>query len=216
MILVPIKNLAGAKQRLSEVLAQERRTELARIMFKDVCAALSEVAERPTVAVVTNDAYAARLAEQCGFEVIRDEENLGESAAISMATTEAEKRGAEFTLVLPADIPLVTAEEISTILAAAPPRGTVLVHASDGRGTNAILRRPANLFPCKFGNDSFLPHRAAARATGLPVVVLDSLPGVALDIDRPDDLAALLDSPERTRTQRLLREWDLARGTVAG
>ena len=48
----------------------------------------------------------------------------------------------------------------------APDEGSVLVPAADGRGTNAAFRRPANLFPLRFGNDSFKPHLAAAQATG--------------------------------------------------
>lgn len=216
MILVPVKNLEGAKQRLAAVLTREQRTELARAMLKDVCHALSEVKAQPRVALVTSDAYAARMARQCGFDVIPDETNLGETEAIAMATAEAEKRGAEFTLVLPGDIPLVSAEEVSAILEAAPPEGTVLVSAADGRGTNAVLRAPCSLIPCRFGNDSFLPHRAAARATGKPVVVLDGLPGIALDIDRPEDLEQLATGELRTRTQRLLRDWNEIRRAAAG
>src|SRR2546430_12409666 len=61
---------------------------------------------------------------------------------------------------------LITARELDQILKAAPVEGSVLVPAGDGRGTNAIYRRPAGLFPLRFGNDSFKPHLAAARATG--------------------------------------------------
>ena len=216
MILVPVKQLDGAKQRLAAVLTREQRSELARAMLKDVCHALAEVASHPRVALVTSDAYAARLARQCGFDLIHDDANQGESEAIAMATADAEKRGAEFTMVIPGDIPLVTAEEISTVLNAAPREGTVLVPAADGRGTNAILRTPCSLIPCRFGNDSFLPHRAAARATGKPLVVLDGLPGIALDIDRPEDLDQLTAAEPRTRTQRLLAEWNELRRSAAG
>ena len=216
MILVPVKNLNGAKQRLASMLSQQQRTELARAMIKDVCHALSEVPRRPRVALVTSDEYASRLARQCGFETIYDDENSGETEAIAMATQQAEKDGAEFSMVIPGDIPLVTAREITAVLAAAPAEGTVLVPAADGRGTNAILRRPCALIPCRFGNDSFLPHRAAARATQKEVVVLDGLPGIALDIDRPEDLQELADGEARTRTQRLVREWGIVRRAAAG
>ena len=216
MILVPVKNLNGAKQRLASLLTQQQRTELARSMLKDVCHALSEVPSPPAVALVTSDEYASRLARQCGFETIHDDENLGETEAIAMATQQAEKRGADFSLVIPGDIPLVTADEIAAVLAAAPAAGTVLVPAADGRGTNAILRRPCALIPCRFGNDSFLPHRAAARATQKEVVVLEGLPGIALDVDRPEDLEELAEGKPRTRTQRLVREWGVIKRAAAG
>jgi 2-phospho-L-lactate guanylyltransferase len=68
------------------------------------------------------------------------------------------------------------------------------------------LRRPADLFPLRFGNDSFQPHLAAARATNLPCTVLE-LPGVAVDVDRPGDLDRLASLPGETRAQRFIREF---------
>jgi 2-phospho-L-lactate guanylyltransferase len=115
----------------------------------------------------------------------------------------------DFTLVIPGDIPLIQASEIETILEVAPEEGSVLVPAADGRGTNAALRRPAGLFPLRFGNDSFKPHLAAARESGKPVVVL-SLPGIALDVDSPADLRRLVELPGETRSQRMVRQFDLA------
>jgi 2-phospho-L-lactate guanylyltransferase len=64
------------------------------------------------------------------------------------------------------------------------------------------------LFPLRFGNDSFKPHLAAARATNKPCVVL-SLRGIALDIDNPADLRQLAKAPGETRAQRMARQWDL-------
>ena len=207
MILIPVKDLSGAKQRLSSVLDQPRRTRLTRAMLKDVLAALAPLRPAVPITLVTGDAFARSLAEHYGFAVLHDADNPGETGAIEAATQFAAAQGAEFTLVIPADIPLVTAEEIAVVLQAAPERGTVLAPAADGRGTNAVLRRPAALFPLRFGNDSFQPHLAAARATGLPVQVLE-LPGIALDVDRPGDLAQLLRRPLTTATQELLCEWD--------
>jgi 2-phospho-L-lactate guanylyltransferase len=149
------------------------------------------------------------LAQSHRFEVIPDLANPGETGAIEMATRLCEARGVDSTLVIPADIPLIQCWELEEIMAQAPPEGSVLVPAGDGRGTNAAFRRPAGLFPLRFGNDSFKPHVAAAQATQKPCVVLE-LPGIAMDIDDAADLRKLISSPVETRTQRLAREWGLA------
>lgn len=209
MILVPIKDTATAKQRLAGVLDQAARTELARAMLHDVLTALRNWENRPAVGIVTGDSYATNLAEEYGFEVIPDADNPGETGAIEMATQVCVEHGVNETLVIPADIPLIQASELEEILRNAPAEGSVLVPAGDGRGTNAALRRPADLFPLKFGNDSFKPHHAAALATGRPCVVL-KLPGIAADVDNPADLLQLISLPGETRAQRLAREWKLS------
>lgn len=208
MILIPVKNLSGAKQRLASVLDQASRTELAQAMLLDVLSALHRWEGRPAVALVTSDAYAVSLARKLGFDVIADPDNAGETAAIEMATRVCIEAGADSTLVIPADIPLIEAWELEEIFRHAPEAGCVLVPAGDGRGTNAAYRRPGDLFPLRFGNDSFKPHHAAAQATGKPCVVLQ-LPGIAIDVDNPADLQQLMDAPGETISQRLLREWDL-------
>jgi 2-phospho-L-lactate guanylyltransferase len=205
VILIPVKNLSSAKQRLAAVLDQPSRTRLAQAMLHDVLAAVHGWEDRPQVAVVTGDPYAIDLAQKYGFEIIPDPDDPGETAAIEMATRVCVERGAESTLVIPADIPLVQAWELEEIMKHAPGEGSVLVPAADGRGTNAAFRRPANLFPLRFGTDSFKPHHAAAQATGKPCVVLN-LPGIAVDVDHPPDLEHLLSLPGETRAQRLVRD----------
>jgi 2-phospho-L-lactate guanylyltransferase len=204
VILVPVKNLSSAKQRLASVLGQPARTALAQAMLHDVLETLHRWKARPPVALVTSDPFADHLAKRYQFEIIPDPSNPGETGAIEMATQLCVKRGVQFTLVIPADIPLIQPWEFDEIMKHAPTAGSVLVPAGDGRGTNAALRRPANLFPLRFGNDSFKPHHAAAQATGNPCLVL-KLPGIAVDVDNPEDLPRLMAMPGDTRAQRLLR-----------
>lgn len=208
MILVPVKNLSNAKQRLASVLDQASRTELAHTMLLDVLETLASWNEHPAVGIVTSDPYALTLAERFAFTVIRDNANISETDAIEIATRYCESHGIGETLVIPGDIPLIQASELKTILESAPEEGSVLVPAGDARGTNAAFRRPAGLFPLRFGNDSFKPHFAAAKATGKPCLVL-SFPGIAMDVDNPSDLAQLAAAPGETRSQRLIRQWDL-------
>jgi 2-phospho-L-lactate guanylyltransferase len=214
MILVPVKNLENAKQRLASVLDQGTRTELAQAMLHDVLDALAACCSNSEVSLVTSDPFALDLAQTFSFRIIPDATNRSETDAIEMATQLCESRGVVNTLVIPADIPLIQSSEVTTLLQAAPKEGSLLVPAADGRGTNAIFRRPAALFPLRFGNDSFKPHLATARATGKPCVVL-SLPGIALDIDKPSDLVALASAPGDTRAQRLIRQWDVRELPVA-
>jgi 2-phospho-L-lactate guanylyltransferase len=208
MILVPVKILADAKQRLSPVLNPEERFALAQAMCEDVLRALADWQNRPEVAVVTSDLFARDLAARFNFEVIADD-NSGETSAIEMATAACRERGASSTLVVPADIPLIEAPELQEIVDVAPVHGAVLVPDAAGRGTNAAWRSPSDLFPLRFGNDSFLPHKAAAKATGLPCVVLE-LPGIARDVDRPEDLYELAAAKGERRSQKLVRSWNLS------
>jgi 2-phospho-L-lactate guanylyltransferase len=208
VILVPIKDTASAKQRLASILDQPARTQLAQAMLTDVLATLHRWKNRPEVGIVTGDHYAMKLAEEYRFEVILDRENPGETGAIEMATKLCVERGQESTLVIPADIPLIASCELEEIYQHAPSAGSVLVPAGDGRGTNAAFRRPADLFPLRFGNDSFKPHQAAAQATGKPCIVLN-LPGIAVDVDNAPDLLQLITLPGETQTQRLARSWNL-------
>jgi 2-phospho-L-lactate guanylyltransferase len=214
VILVPIKNTSSAKQRLASILDQSLRTQLAQAMLHDVLATLHAWKHRPKVGIVTGDPYAMKVADEYQFEVIPDPDNPGETGAIEMATQVCVDRGEESTLVIPADIPLIEVWELEEVFKHAPTEGGVLVPAGDGRGTNAALRRPANLFPLRFGNDSFKPHRTAAEATGKTCVILN-LPGIAVDVDNPPDLRQLLMLPGETRAQRLAKSWNLPEHLLA-
>ena len=204
MILVPVKSLSNAKQRLAGLLDAAQRTQLAHAMLEDVLRAAAAYGE-DGVSVVTSDPFALEVAGHHGFDVIRDDANLSETDAIGMATDACASRGIKTTLVIPADIPLIEADDFCLIYDNAPALGSVLVPSSDKRGSNAVLRCPAALFPLRFGNDSFMPHLASAIATNTSCVVL-SLARIGLDIDTPEDLKQLAHSAGEKHSQLLARE----------
>jgi 2-phospho-L-lactate guanylyltransferase len=206
MLLIPFKSLATAKQRLAEALDQQQRSQLAEAMLRDVMTAAAGVLGRIDVALVTGDARAQDMAAEFGFIVIEDRRNQSETAAIEMATAWCEQHGYDTTIVTPADIPLITSQELQRVLDAAPGEGAVFVPAYDRRGSNCILRRPAGLIPLRFGNDSFLPHCEAMKRTGKEVVILE-MPGIGLDIDNPHELELLVQRDGNTHAQQLLRSW---------
>jgi 2-phospho-L-lactate/phosphoenolpyruvate guanylyltransferase len=208
-LLIPVKNLGNAKQRLSDALDQAHRSQLAEAMLRDVMTAAAGVSDRLDVFLVTGDLRAMAMAVEFSFGVIEDRHNESESAAIEMATAWCEQQEYDTTVVVPSDIPLITSTELHQVLDVAPAEGAVFVPAYDRRGSNCILRRPASIIPLRFGNDSFLPHCEAMKKTGKPLIILE-MAGIGLDIDNPHELELLGRREGHTHAQRLLRFWGIA------
>ncbi len=207
---LPVKRFADAKQRLSSLLSQAERQSLAAAMLKDVLSALA-AAPLDGIMVNTADPLAAALARRFGARVVQIRSEDGHTAAVAAMAETLAAEGVAAMLALPGDIPRITAAEIETLCAARRPAPSfTIAPAHDERGSNAVLLAPPNAVPLRFGDDSFFPHLDAARRQGIEPVVV-ALPGIALDIDQPDDLHALLRATpaQDTHTTRLLRDFGL-------
>ena len=205
---VPAKDLVNAKQRLVPVLGPRERCELARAMLSDVFAAL-RAARLDGVWVVTRDPEVIELAVAIGAEPLA---SLGEAAnsshttAVAFAQAEAARRGARVFLTVPGDVPCLTGDEIQALVAGAREGAPAFAPSRSGFGTNGVALTPPDAMPLKFGEPSFQSHLAAARARGLEPRVL-MLAGLALDVDAPEDLAALAAEGGVTESARLVRAW---------
>jgi 2-phospho-L-lactate guanylyltransferase len=208
--VLPLKDLPGAKQRLAEVLSAKERLGLSFAMLQDVLNALAASAGLAGILLVTRDPEARRLAVRYGARVLVEDESRGHTAASSLAArTLAQERVAGMVQV-PADIPLATPYEIAALLSVhgeAP--AVTLAPSRDQRGTNALVCSPPDVLPLCFGKDSFLPHMHRARTLGIAPRIVER-PGLALDIDTPDDLAAFLAAPSKTRAYAWLAEHGIA------
>jgi 2-phospho-L-lactate guanylyltransferase len=208
--VVPVKDSAGAKQRLGDAIAPELRRRLALAMAEDVLATLAAAPGLRGICVVTVDPAARELAARYGARVLADGAEAGQTGAVAAAAHVLGREGRGAMLTIPGDVPLITGEEVGKIIAAhdrVP--DFVIAPAHDERGSNAILCAPPQGVPLAFGDDSFLPHLAAARRAGIAPKIV-RLPGVGLDIDHPRDLAAFLQIPSNTRARALLVEAGIA------
>jgi 2-phospho-L-lactate guanylyltransferase len=84
-------------------------------------------------------------------------------------------------------------------------QAALIVPSREGTGTNAIIRSPADLFPSRFGPGSLALHKQEARAAGADCVIRENA-RIALDIDEPPDIEALMKDGRGTRTFDLLAE----------
>jgi 2-phospho-L-lactate guanylyltransferase len=202
--IIPVKETQGAKQRLSPVLSASLRGELALAMLEDVLEAVAGVSGLGGAILVTVDPQAETLARHYGMATLADGAYDGHTGAVNAGARHLAAQSRRTLLTLPGDLPLVTAAEIERLIAAhGPAPAFTIAPAHDDLGSNAILMSPPQAVPLRFGEDSFFPHLAAARAQGIEPCVL-RLPGIAFDIDNPQDLQHFSRLGSRTRAGTLI------------
>ena len=204
--VVPVKEVDRAKERLAPMLRPETRRALALAMLEDVLAALTATPGIAGLTVVTVDAEAGRLAATYGARLIETGARDGHTGAVTAAARLLAAEGCPGMLTLPGDIPLVTPAEIASVLAAHPPAPSfTIVPSHDERGSNTVVCSPPDAVPLRFGENSFYPHIQAAEACGIrPNIV--HLPGIALDIDNPEDVVSFMRIESPTRARAVLAE----------
>jgi 2-phospho-L-lactate/phosphoenolpyruvate guanylyltransferase len=198
--LVPAKSFARGKSRLGPVLEDDARAAFARSLFDHVLATLTASGAVDGVLVATNSSDVAAAAHAHGAEVLDDAPGaVGLAAVVDDGLAALAARGARTALVLMADLPRLTADDVRTLAAAAAAHDVVIVRADDGCHTNALALSPPACLRTAFGRaDSFDAHGAAARAAGLRLAVVDNA-RIAFDVDGPEDHARLIAAGARPR-----------------
>jgi 2-phospho-L-lactate guanylyltransferase len=189
--IVPVKPLRRGKSRLSGTLTEDERTQLNEKLLKHTLKILSGLKELEHVLVVSRDPHALTIARKHGARTVREDGQPHLNTALTRATVVAKLHATRGVLIIPADLPLLSRDDILTLVerTSNPP---VVVIAPDRheRGTNALLMSPAGLIEYDFGENSFERHCDLARKAGarLEIVKIHSL---GLDLDLPEDLALL-------------------------
>ena len=205
-ILVPVNHLDRAKGRLAAYLSEDARRALALATLSTVLEACLQYGEQTPVAthVLTSD-YAVAVAVPEGIDVIDEDPALrGLNAQLEAALKQL---ACDELLIVHADLPLLTAEALASFVASAPPAPSATLSPSGDGGTNAMLLRPPGRFALAYGELSAAKHRISAEAARM-VVVETPHPALALDLDTPDDLARLMQTPEgrESRAGQLLAQ----------
>lgn len=188
--IVPVKPWNLAKSRLDPLFSRAQREALAAAMLHHVLDVLTTAPVKLGVLVVSRDTRALAEARDYGVQTVLESGSPALNPALTRAAQLTRTMGATSTLVLPADLPLFSVEDLEALvnLACQSERAVVLASDRHGDGTNALLTCPPGVIEYAFGPGSFSRHKALAEKAQADVYEWHS-PRVALDIDTPDDLA---------------------------
>jgi 2-phospho-L-lactate guanylyltransferase len=204
VVLIPMKPLSTAKERLAPALSTDERRRLSLTMLADVIAAARGF---DRVWVLNSDVDAEDVSRAAGVEAVSDPApGLGLNASLTAATRAAIADGATGVLVVSADLPSVRANDLAALVTSP---GVALAPDRAGVGTNALWRAPGDGIDVAFGPNSLAAHAELARAAGTPAIVV-ARPGLALDVDTPDDLAEAWRHGVGAATRKALEELGIA------
>lgn len=212
--IVPIKALEAAKGRLASVLSADERRALMLAMARDVLTALAGCRALAGVLIVSRTPEADALAQAFGTERFTESPDADLSAALTQAAAyAAEHLQAQGVMIVPADVPLITAAEVAEILQGHT--AVTIMPDDEHLGTNGLICSPPERIGLRFDGRSFRPHVDAAFASGTTPRVVPSV-RFGLDVDTPDDLAALLAHGPATQTAAFLHKSGIARRLGVG
>ena len=186
--IVPVKPLRWGKSRLAGVLSQEERRDLNSHLLIHTLETLNAIPEIEHVLVISRDPAALSLARSHGARTVQENGAPELNIALARATIVAKNYSTSGVLIVPADLPLITPEDVRAILdLAKDPPVVVLVPDRHRSGTNALLVCPVGLIEYDFGPGSFQRHCERANQVGARLEICE-LPSIALDMDLPEDL----------------------------
>ena len=204
-VIIPVKGLDEAKSRLSPLLFDNERKEFCLKMLEDVLLAVKTMKGVQQTLVISIDPLVFRVAKSFGAVPFK-ESRLGFNQAVSEAISWSIQGGAGSVLILPADIPLVTATDLNKILSLGKKAAMVISPSRSGDGTNALFLTPPNAIPTFYGRHSFQRHIEEASTRGIRFRIT-RLRRIALDIDTREDLADFLASNSgKTRAYEFLKK----------
>ncbi len=190
--ITPVKSLKETKRRLAPILSEEQRRRLTFHMLADLAQTLTKAKTVKQRLLISSDREILSRAGGLGFKPLAEDADRGVNAAVALGIRHSLDSGAEAVLVLPADIPLVTVEDLEVMVRLGSRKPSLVLTPSQRfNGTNALLLHPPNLIETCYDADSFRGHLTAAEALGLKAKVYLSA-RVMLDLDLPEDVYQFL------------------------
>lgn len=191
-LIVPVKSLSGGKSRLADALGPAQRRLLNRRFLDHVLTVATEFPGAESTLVVSADAEALDMARARNMVTLEEVGDEGLNAALTQARAAMTEQDERDLLIIPADLPNVTADDLRAMCR--PP--VAIAPDEDGTGTNALFIAKGQSLGFHFGEGSFSRHREEARGQGLDPIIVNR-PGLAFDIDTPEDYARLIAPPGR-------------------
>jgi 2-phospho-L-lactate/phosphoenolpyruvate guanylyltransferase len=202
--IVPVKTFENAKMRLSSILDKEDRIYLSSLMLDYTLRVLDSVPLLTQIVLVSGDKRAELIAAKYGATFLREEKDSGVNSAVAVADSYCMKKDADATIVIPHDLPLLDAIDISRVSNFAKNESRCIVICPSLRydGTNMLLRKPPCVIGTFYDSDSYNTHVKSAIKLGIPVKLLISK-NVMCDIDTPEDAMQIVKEAEAGDTKTI-------------
>jgi 2-phospho-L-lactate guanylyltransferase len=189
-IIVPHRGLAAAKTRLAPVLDPGERIELARTLLTSVLAVVRQAVD--DVVVITPATELEPIVTDAGARLVV-QRGMGLNQGLDQARSEALTDSIQTLAVLHGDLPNLAPDDVRALLQAlVGDRAVAIAPDRAGIGSNGLALRPPDVIGFRFGPGSFAAHRAQAEDAGLAPIIVRR-PGLAFDLDTPEDLARWLE-----------------------
>ncbi len=201
--IIPVKTFSKAKTRLA--LPQEKTEDLCKIMLDEVLSAISKSQISKTI-MVSKDERALGIGKRYGVEQMVEERENGVNAAVALPEEYLLENGFDASVVFPQDIPLVRAEDISSLLSCQKsPRSLLVVPSRKFDGTNALLRSPVNAMETHYDEDSYRIHLSTGKARNLATSFV-LISRMMWDVDDMSDLEFIMRNVEKPDLAEKLRK----------
>ena len=189
--VVPVKDPDAGKTRLSPILDAKQRRELCLFLAKRTLQFCAEAFGAERTIVVTAAPDVVQLAAEAGVQIVPEEGGeRGLNEAIRLGAARARKSGADAMLVVPADLALLSVDELRACAKAIPAApGCLIVPDRRDSGTNILGLAPLREDLFAFGEGSLKRHSELAQRAGCEVRIHRSA-ALGLDLDLPEDYAA--------------------------
>jgi 2-phospho-L-lactate guanylyltransferase len=218
-VILPLKEFAAAKQRLSGVLSAAERAQLFEAMVEDVLLVLTCHPRIKNIVICSRDQAARWLANYYGTQFI-DESRWGAHDLNAAVNASVRALNDADVLVVHGDLPLLKPDEIDEFLTAhqnGQRSAVTLAPDRRGEGTNLLAWRGLPAFTATYGENSFARHCAQVRALNIEPAICE-LRGARCDMDEPEDLLLLLKQSEHERSlksAKFLRDSGIAERLTA-
>jgi 2-phospho-L-lactate guanylyltransferase len=204
--IVPVKKFENAKTRLSPMLSIDERIHLSSLMLDDTLSVLAGVQMLQELVVVSGDRRVEEVVARHGAKFLREEKESGVNSAVTLADSYCAEQGADATVVIPQDLPLLDAVDVTMAcdLAENEDRCIVICPSLRYDGTNFLLRKPPSVVETYYDSDSYEMHIKAAGKLGIPVKLFFSKK-LMLDVDTSEDARQVAKEAGDSKTLEFLK-----------
>ena len=198
--IIPVKPLFDSKSRLAQVLSPEERAALTSRILESTIQVLSDVDDIDQILVVSRDPKVLKVARNGGALTYSETDKQGLNSALTRATQIAATQKADGVLIIPADLPFISAEDVQEMIKQAtegvvvggngdnsPQHRAMAICGDHNRdGSNALFVCPPTGFTFQYGPNSFKLHTDEASRLGMTARIVEA-PGIRFDIDSEED-----------------------------